>query len=60
MVIEVRKAPVPVRGWDIHESGHKIELCIGPHLFETFVFVSMRPLSVLLSNGQKIIVRAKK
>lgn len=59
-MIEVREAPAPVRGWDIHESGHKIELCIGPHLFERFVSVSMRPLRVLLSNGQTVIVRAKK
>ena len=59
MVIEVREAPVPVRGWDIHESGNKVMLNIEARHFEAFVFVSMRPLSVLLSNGQKIIVRSK-
>lgn len=57
---EERESPVPVQAWDIHESGHKVMLGVGPDLFERFLFISRRPLEVLLSNGQTVIVRAKK
>ena len=60
MVIEVKEAPVPVKAWDVHETGHEVPLSLAPGLFEAFTFVSMRPLKVELSNGQIVIVRAKK
>lgn len=59
-MVEVREAPVPVRAWDIHMSGFEVQLALEPRLFETFTRVSMRPLKVELSNGQTVIVRAKK
>lgn len=57
---EIREEPVPVAAWDIHSTGYEVKLDIGLGLFERFLFVSGRPLRVLLSNGQTIIVRIKK
>lgn len=72
MVIEVREAPVPVRwAWRMH--GEPVDMCVRPawstpfderntyRSWDILETVSADwSLSVLLSNGQIVIVRAKK
>ena len=55
----IKEAPVPVRAWDIHPSGHEVQLGLPVSYYGDFVFISLRPLRVILSNGQTVIVRAK-
>lgn len=59
-MVEIKEAPVPVRAWDIHPSGNLAKIMIHTSLYERFPAVSGRPMRVELSNGQIVIVRAKK